>query len=97
SDFEQLKAREAIFIEDPSLRGPHFDKSLNELLKAVFERYVSDDPSIELVYLIEYDHLILRADFELRLTSLADRSGAGFLGKTASARNDSNWPHFLKA
>lgn len=93
--FDGLSTREALFIDDPSLRGPHFEKSINAILDALYETYVRDDDTIELVYVIEYDHLILRSDFERTLEELARRTGAGLLAKAASARNDSNWPHFL--
>lgn len=95
-DFDGLDAEDALFIEDVSLRGPHFDKSINETLLALYESYVRDDAGIELVYVIEYDHLILNADFEKLLTGLAQRSSAGLFAKNAIPRNDSNWPHFLR-
>jgi hypothetical protein len=85
-----------LFIEDPSLRGPHFEKSLNETFRTLYESRVRDDEAIELVYVIEYDHLILRGDFEQTLTDLAERTGAGLAAKWANPRNDSNWSHFLR-
>jgi hypothetical protein len=96
ADFDQLTEPEAVFIEDPTLRGPHYDKSANDQLRAIYERWVRDDPSIDLVYIVEYDHLILRGDFEQRLEELADRSPAGLFAKAASTRNDSNWAHYLR-
>lgn len=96
--FTPLSPRDdAIFVDDPSLRGPHFDKSLNHTLEVLFDAYVRDDESIEFVYVIEYDHLILRADFESRLEDLARATGAGLLAKWAGVRNDTNWSHYLKA
>lgn len=97
SDFDGLDPGEAVFVEDPTLRGPHFDKSLNDTLRAVHERWVRDDPEIDLVYLVEYDHLILRPDFEEALREVARRTGAGLVAKNATPRNDTNWSHFLKA
>jgi hypothetical protein len=96
TDFDELTEPDAVFIDDPTLRGPHYDKSANDQLLAIYERWVRDDSSIDLVYIIEYDHLILRGDFELRLEELAEHSPAGLFGKGASARNDSNWPHYLR-
>jgi hypothetical protein len=96
ADFDQLTERDAVFIDDPTLRGPHYDKSANDQLDAIHERWVRDDPSIDLIYIVEYDHLILRADFEQRLEELAERSAAGLFAKAASARNDSNWAHYLR-
>jgi hypothetical protein len=62
----------------------------------VYERLVREDPGVEFAYFIEFDHLILRSDFEQSLVALADRTGAGMLAKSASPRNDTNWPHFLR-
>ena len=74
TDFEALPPGDAVFVDDPSLRGPHFDQSMNAILGAVYEGSVRDDPSVELIYLIEYDHLILRGDFERTLRELASQS-----------------------
>jgi hypothetical protein len=96
ADFAELDPAEAIYIEDPSLRGPHFDRSLNQVLNQVYESFVRDDSAVDFVYLIEYDQLILRDDFESRLVGLAQTSGAGLLAKYASPRNDTNWSHYLR-
>src|SRR2546430_16126542 len=97
ADFDALDEPGALFIDDPSLRGPHFHQSLNGTLRAVYENCVRDDETIELVYVVEYDHLILRGDFERTLTDLAERTGAGLLAKWGSPRNDTNWSHYLRA
>lgn len=96
ADFDDLDDDGALFIDDPSLRGPHFDQSLNVTLRALYDAHVRDDPSVDRVYTVEYDHLILRADFGDTLAALADSSGAGLLAKWASPRNDSNWPHHVR-
>ena len=59
-------------------------------------RYVFPTFPYSLVYFIEYDHLILSAEFEARLAALADRSPAGLFAKHAGPRNDTNWPHFAR-
>lgn len=97
ADFEALDEPDALFVEDPSLRGPHFDQSLNDTLRALYDRRVRDDDTVDLILVLEYDHLILRADFERTLTELAHRTGAGLLAKWASPRNDTNWSHFLRS
>jgi hypothetical protein len=51
----------------------------------------------ELVYLVEYDHIVLRPDYERALERLQRHSGADFLGKNCSRRDDTNWPHALRA
>jgi hypothetical protein len=95
-DFAALEGEAALFVEDPSLRGPHFKKSLNRTLRDLFDRFVAADSQIDLVYVIEYDHLILRGDFETSLRALAVASPtAGLLAKNASPRNDTNWSHYL--
>ena len=96
ADFEGLSSGDAVFVEDPTLRGPHFDKSLNDTIRAIHERWVRDDPEVDLVYLVEYDHLILRGDFEEALRAVVARTGAGLVAKNATRRNDTNWSHFLK-
>jgi len=95
-DFDRLDVPDAVFIDDPSMRGRDQDHSHNAIFTAVWERYARDDPAVSLVYFIEYDHLILSAEFEARLAALADRSPAGLFAKHAGPRNDTNWPHFAR-
>jgi hypothetical protein len=96
SQFDRLAVPEALFVDEPSLRGPPRDRSHTTVLTSLYEQRVRDDPDVEYAYFIEFDHLILRTDFEQRLVALAERTGAGLLGKSASPRNDTNWPHFLR-
>jgi hypothetical protein len=95
-DFERIDAPGALFIDDPSLRGPNRDQSYNQVLRELYERHVLPDEAVELVYLIEYDHAILRGDFERRLAELARRSPAGLFAKHASRRNGTNSAHFTR-
>lgn len=97
SDFAELPHDRALYIEDPSLRGPAKHQCYNEILRRVYETYVRDDPGVELVYFIEYDHLILSPRFEQELESLAERSDAGLFAKCVSPRNDTNCPHFARS
>jgi hypothetical protein len=97
SDFAALAYERALYIEDPSLRGPTKEQSYTEILRRVYETYVRDDPTVELVYFIEYDHLILSARFERELEALAERSEAGLFAKCVSTRNDTNCPHFTRS
>jgi hypothetical protein len=96
AEFERLALEDALFIEEPSLREAPRERSHTSVLTTVYERVVRDDPEVEFAYFIEFDHLILRPDFEQSLVALADRTGAGLLAKSASPRNDTNWPHFLR-
>jgi hypothetical protein len=95
-DFDELGLHEALHVEDHSLSGPSREQSYTEILRAVYERFVRDEPGIELVYFIEYDHLILSSTFEQRLVALAEHRAAGLFAKYASPRNDTNWPHFVR-
>lgn len=96
ADFDALDLDNAIFVDEPSLRGPDQDRSHTEVILAVYEQFVRDDPSVELAYFIEYDQLIVAADFEQRLADLADRFSAGLFAKNAIRCNDTNWPHFTR-
>lgn len=96
TDFEALDLDNAIFVDEPSLRGPDRDRSHTEVILAVYDGFVRDEPSVELVYFIEYDHLIVAGDFERKLGDLAERFDAGLFAKDAIRRNDTNWPHFTR-
>jgi hypothetical protein len=96
ADFEALDGEDILFIGDPSLRGDLYSQSYSDTLVAVHDAYVRDDPTVELVYLIEFDHLILRGDFERSLAELAERTGAGLIAKGAGTRNDTNWSHYVR-
>lgn len=95
-DYDELDPGHALFLEEPSLRGPSDHQSYTEVLRAVYERFVHDEPDVDLVYFIEYDHLIVSADFEERLIDHASRCPAGLFAKYASRRNDTNWDHFVR-
>ena len=94
--YDQLALNGSLHIDEPSLRGANRDQSYTEILRGVYEGFVRDEPEIELVHVIEYDHLIVASDFEQRLADLAARSDAGLFAKYASPRNDTNWPHFVR-
>jgi hypothetical protein len=94
AEFDKLEFQPALFVDDASLRGPIDDQSYDAILRDVHERFVRDDESIDLVYVIEYDHLVLRPDFEDLLRDAARRSGAGFIAKNCVRRNDTNWFHY---
>jgi hypothetical protein len=83
-------------VDDPRWRGANREQGYVALLGALYERRVRDDASIDLVHLLEYDQLVLSGDFDDRLASVVERSGAGLVGKWAGPRNDTNWPHFTR-
>ena len=96
-DFDAVEHGDKLFIEDPSLRGPVERQSYADVLGRAWREIVAADRAIDLVFLAEYDHVVLRGDFETALRRVADHSGAHFLGKNCSRRDDTNWPHALRA
>ncbi len=95
-EFKCLGSEGALFIEDPALRGASTKRqSYNAILAGVYRAFVESDETVELIYFIEYDQLILRGDYEQMLTELIGQTGADLLAKSASPRNDTNWPHHL--
>jgi hypothetical protein len=95
-DFDAIGDPDAVFIEDPTLRAHQWTNSYNTTFRTIWEARVRDDPEVEHVLLVEYDHLILRPDFEATFEQLAARTGAGLLAKNAGRRNDTNWFHHVR-
>ena len=95
-DFDALAEADKAFVDDPTLRGPNQHQSYTRALRTAFEAFVERDPDVDLLHFVEYDQLVLRADFEEPLRALAAETGAGLLAKSASPRNDTNWPHHLR-
>lgn len=93
--FLALEEPDALWLEDPSLRGDVFDQQISEVYIRSYESFVRDRPSVEFIYVIEYDHAVLRRDFEDALLDLTQRAEAGLYAKAACHRNDSNWIHYL--
>lgn len=82
-------------VDDPTLGGPARTlQSYDVTFRVIYERWVREDPEVGAVYLVEYDHLILRPGFTDALDALAARTGAGLLGKDASRRDHTNWEHY---
>jgi hypothetical protein len=96
SEFDRLDGDRAVFVDDRWWRATNREQAYVGLLRGLHERAVRDDPSVDLVLLLEYDHLVLSGDFEARMLDVAERSGAGLLGKWAGPRNDTNWPHHIR-
>ncbi len=95
--FAAIDHPDKVFVEDPLLRSTsHTIKSITSLLAVVRDRFMADDDTLGSLYLIEWDHLVLRADHEQALLGLAERTGAGFLGKYAMRRTGTNWFHVLR-
>ncbi len=95
--FEEISLEEKVFLEDPDLRGaPRHLQSWTEVFERAWERWVRDDPEWDSLYLFEYDHLVLRADFEARLRELAAATRADFMGKNCVERTATNWEHYIR-
>jgi hypothetical protein len=97
ADFDAVAHPDKVLVDDPTLRAaPRSTQSYHVTLGAVHERFVATDPAVEAVYVFEWDHAILRADFEALLAGLAARTGAGFMGKTCVERTGTNWHHYTR-
>jgi hypothetical protein len=97
SEFTQLDPADAVLVEDPSLQAPpRTVQSYHRVFEALHDQWVKDDPGVTALYLFEYDHLILRPDFEAALHELAERTRADFLGKHCVMRNGTNWAHYAR-
>jgi hypothetical protein len=95
ADFEAVGAADKAFVDDPTLRGAARSlQSYHVTFEAIWRTWVADDPSITAIYLIEYDHVVLRGDYAIALAAVARRTGAGLLGKEAFVRNATNWEHY---
>jgi hypothetical protein len=97
AEFERVGHDEKLFVEDPSLRGPWMDQSYNEVLTRVHDEFVAPDLAIDALFLLEYDHVVLRGGYEDAFGDVLDSTGADFLGKNCVCRDASNWMHSVRA
>jgi hypothetical protein len=96
-DFDAVHHEEKVFIEDPSLRTAIArDQSAIEMLTRVHDDFVAND-GVDAIFMVEYDQLVLRGDFEVAMEELLEASGADFLGKTCVLKDASNWIHAIRA
>ncbi len=99
-EFERIEFEHKLFIDDPTLRGPEQHlQSLTTLFEAVWAAYFDADESVDSLYVIEYDHLILDPHFEDRLRQLAARTQADLMGKNCvecTATNDAHYVRFRR-
>jgi hypothetical protein len=97
ADYEGVTHPEKVFVDDPTLRGaPRTFQSYHVVLAELHRTVFAQDPDAGALYLFEWDHVVLRADFEARLTELATRMGADFMGKTCVERTGTNWHHYTR-
>jgi hypothetical protein len=96
-DFEAVTHPEKVFVDDPSLRGaPRSYQSYHVALGELQRAFFLADPAVASLYVFEWDHIVLRGDFEARLGELAARTGADFMGKTCVERTGTNWHHYTR-
>jgi hypothetical protein len=96
-EFEAIAHPDKLFIDDDSLRTSIArDQSPVEMLRQVHQ-LCRADPEIDAIFLMEYDQLLLRGDFESALRQLSELSGADLLGKTCVLKDSSNWIHSIRA
>jgi hypothetical protein len=97
-EFEQIEFAQKLFIDDATLRGPERHlQSLTATFQAVWAAYFAGDKSVESLYMIEYDHLVLDSSFEGRLSDLAAQTQADLMGKNCvecTATNDAQYVRF---
>ena len=94
--FDALDVPDKAFVDDPSLRGPIGEQSYVALLRIAYETFVADDPSAEVVHLLEYDHAIADERYELEILRVLDQTGADFLGQICVDRTYTNWWHSVR-
>jgi hypothetical protein len=96
-DFDGITHPDKLFIDDDTLRTrAAWNQSAFKMLDSAREAFVAGT-DIEAVFLFEYDHLVLRRDFERALKQLLDLSGADFLAKTCVPKDTNNWVHAIRA
>jgi len=97
AEFARIELDDKLFIDDPTLRGPEQHlQSLTLSFQALWHRYFEDDESSDSLYLIEYDHLILDAHFEVLLRDLATATKADLMGKNCGDRTATNDEHYVR-
>lgn len=97
ADFDAIELEHKLFVDDATLRGPQQHlQSLTVTFELLWSGYFARDSSLDSLYLIEYDHLILDPRFEARLRDLAGRTGADLMGKTCVERTATNDEHYIR-
>lgn len=96
-EFVKVEHEDKVFLDDPTLRGPPRSlQSWTQVFAAVWKRWFVPNPGLGALYLLEYDHLVLAADFEQRLSDLAVETAADFMGKNCVERTATNWEHYVR-
>ena len=97
-EFDRVRWREKVFVDDPSLRGPpqHL-QSLTQIFETLWREYFARDAELDSLYVIEYDHLILDGAFEDRLREVAQVTAADLLGKRCVDLTATNVAHYVRS
>jgi hypothetical protein len=99
-EFEQIAFEHKLFIDDPTLRGPERHlQSLTAIFQALWTAYFDADESVDSLYMIEYDHLVLDPRFEAHLRELGARTEADLMGKNCfdcTATNEAQCVRFRR-
>jgi len=97
TEFDRIREPEKAFVADPSWRGPARSyQSYNEIFAIIHDRWLRPEPELDSCFVFEFDHLILRAEFEPALREVARRTGADLLGKNCVVANGTNWHHYTR-
>jgi hypothetical protein len=97
-EFEAIEGEDKIFVDDPTLRGPEQHlQSWTRAFEALWHGFFARDESLDSLYFIEYDHLILDSQFETRLRDLAAATGADIMGKNCVDRTATNGEHYVRS
>jgi hypothetical protein len=99
-EFERIEFDHKLFIDDATLRGPERHlQSLTTVFQSVWAAYFEADETVDALYMIEYDHLVLDSRFEARLRELAARTHADLMGKNCiecTATNEAQYVRFRR-
>ena len=97
ASFAHIRDEAKALVDDGSLAGPARSfQAYGGVLAAIARQWLAAEPELDSVYLFEYDHLILSPGFEDALRALAERTGAGLMGKNCVERTATNWHHYAR-
>ena len=97
SEFARIREPDKAFVADPSWRGPPRSyQSYNQIFQIVHDRWLQLERELDACFVFEFDHLILRAEFEPALREVSQRTGADLLGKNCVVANGTNWHHYTR-
>ncbi len=94
--FQQLGIENAIFLENPLLRGPMVYQCFNELPGKTVRYMEERNLSCDLIHVTEYDHIILSRSYFHDLAEIFEKSKCDYLGQGGNLKTNSNWPFYLR-